>query len=224
MMDRDSLTRREACTLLGLSALAAVSGGTELASATSWEKIDHEHGIEVFRRDLPDSPLHAFKGRGVINAPMGKLIWVMGDNVHRTQWVDRLKKSVILEREDAYSSIVYQHFGTPALVAERDFVYRARARSRGDGSAVLEIGSVTHSKAPPTIGVRGELRDSSYAFIPQGDNVTLVEVVVVTDPKGSLPKWAVNLVQKSWPMNTLLALREQVKKPFVGTLPPPPVR
>jgi hypothetical protein len=223
-MDRASLTRREACTLLGLTTLAALASETELAFAATWEKIDDEHGIEVFRRNLPDTPLHAFKGRGLIDAPMGKLIWVMGDNVHRTQWVDRLKKSVILEQEDAYSSIVYQHFGTPALVAERDFVYRARARSRADGSAVLEIGSVVHPKAPPTIGVRGELRDSSYAFIPQGPNTTLVEVVVVTDPKGSLPKWAVNLVQKSWPMNTLLALREQVKKPFVGIMPAPPVR
>jgi hypothetical protein len=224
MMDHDSLSRREACTLLGLGAVAALASGTAPAWATSWEKIDHEHGIEVFRGDLPDTPLHAFKGRGLIAAPMGKLIWVMGDNVHRTQWVDRLKKSVILEQEDAYSSIVYQHFGTPALVAERDFVYRARAKSRADGSAVLEIGSVIHPKAPPTIGVRGELRDSSYTFIPKGDGATLVEVVVVTDPKGSLPKWAVNLVQKSWPMNTLLALRDQVKKPFVGTMPPPPVR
>ena len=220
----DQLTRRQASSLLSLGAIGALSTFSHDASAAEWEKIDHDQGIDVFRKDLPNTPLHAFRGRGLIEAPMGKLIWVMGDNVHRTQWVDRLKKSVILEEEDAYSSIVYQHFGTPALVAERDFVYRARARSRADGSAILEIASLTHPKAPPTVGVRGELRDSSYLFIPQGPNATVVEVVVVTDPKGSLPKWAVNMVQKSWPMNTLVALREQVRKPFVGSLPPPPIR
>lgn len=219
-----ALTRRDASSLLALGAVGALGTWSHETLAAGWEKIDDEHGIEVFKKDLPDSPLHAFRGKGIIQAPMSKLIWVMVDNAHRTDWVDRLKKSVILEQEDTYSAIVYQQFSTPALVAERDFVYRARASSRADGSAVLQIGSVQHPHAPPTVGVRGELRDTSYTFVPQGAGATLVDVTVVTDPKGSLPKWVVNLIQKSWPMNTLLALREQVKKPFVGSLPPPPIR
>jgi len=222
--ERGLLTRRQAAALLALGTTGALASWTDRVHAATWERIDDEHGIEVFKKDLPNTPLHAFRGRGLVAASMGRLIWVMGDNVHRTEWVDRLKKSVILEQEDAYSSIVYQQFSTPALVAERDFVYRARARSRSDGSALLEIASVAHPKAPPTIGVRGELRDTSYLFIPQGPDSTLVDVTVVTDPKGSLPKWVVNLIQKSWPMNTLTALREHVKKPFVGSLPPPPRR
>lgn len=221
---RGQLSRREACSLLALSTLGAFGTWSPDAAAAGWEKIDDDQGIQVFKKDLPDTPLHAFRGQGLIEAPLGKLIWVMGDNVHRTEWVDRLKKSVILEQEDAYSSIVYQHFSTPALVAERDFVYRARASSRPDGSAVLEIASVAHAKAPPTVGVRGELRDTSYVFVPKGPNATLVDVTVVTDPKGSLPKWVVNMIQKSWPKNTLTSLRQQVKKPFVGTMPPPPIR
>jgi len=35
---------------------------------------------------------------------------------------------------------------------------------------------------------------------------------VHTDPKGSLPKWLVNLVQKSWAHTTLMGLRAQVGK------------
>jgi len=218
------LSRREATSILTLGALGAVSGWSAPLLAAEWEKIDDEHGIEVFKKDLPDTALTAFRGRGIIQAPIGKLMWVMSDNVHRTEWVDRLVKSVILQQEDGYSSIVYQEFSTPALVAKRDFVYRARARSLPDGSAKLEIASVHHPHAPPTVGVRGELRDTSYLFVPKGPGATFVDVSVVTDPKGSLPKWVVNMIQKSWPMNTLMALREHVKKPFVGTLRPPPAR
>lgn len=219
-----TLSRREASGLLALGVLSALETWSEEAAAVEWEKLGHDQGIEVFKKDLPDTPLHAFRGKGLVEAPIGKLIWVMGDNIHRTEWVDRLKKSVILEQEDAYSSIVYQQFATPALVAERDFVYRARASGRADGSAVLRIASVVHPKAPPTIGVRGELRDTSYTFVPKGPNATLVDVTVVTDPKGALPKWVVNMIQKSWPMNTLTSLREHVQKPFVGTMPLPPIR
>jgi hypothetical protein len=148
---------------------------------------------------------------------------VLGDNTHRTEWVDRLKKSVILEQKGDYEFIVYQHFGSPAVIADRDFVYRAQAYSRKDGAAVLDIQSVTHPKAPATVGVRGELNYSSYVLKRVGKK-TLVDVSVSLDPKGALPGWIVNMVQKSWPMNTLKALREHVKKPFVGTLAAPPVR
>lgn len=219
-----TLTRREAGALLGLGAASAALGWAADLEAASWEKIGQDQGIEVFKKDLPGTPLHAFRGRGIVEAPLGKLVWVMSDNQHRTEWVDRLEKSVTLEQEDPYSSIVYQVFGTPPLVRKRDFVYRARARSRPDGSALLEMASVEHDKAPPTVGVRGEIRESSYLFVPQGPSATLVDVMILTDPKGALPTWVVNLVQKSWPMNTLTGLRKQVKKSFVGTKPLPPVR
>lgn len=159
----------------------------------------------------------------MVDAPMEKIIWVLGDNTHRTEWVDRLKKSVILEKKSKYDFILYQHFGSPPVVADRDFVYRAQAYSRKDGAAVLDIRSVTHPKAPLTVGVRGELEYSSYVLKRVGDK-TLVDVSVALDPKGALPGWIVNMVQKSWPVNTLKALREHVKKPFVGRLDAPPVR
>ena len=91
------------------------------------------------------------------------------------------------------------------------------------GTAVLEIKSVTHPKAPKTVGVRGELTYCHY-ILKRAGNKTIVDVAVALDPKGSLPGWVVNLVQKSWPMKTLKGLRNQVKKPFVKTLAAPPVR
>jgi hypothetical protein len=35
---------------------------------------------------------------------------------------------------------------------------------------------------------------------------------VHTDPKGSIPKWMVNLTQKSWAHTTIMGLRAQVRK------------
>lgn len=208
---------------VALALPTAVLTFSESALAASWEEIDDAHGIKVYKKDVAGSNLHAFRGVGLVDAPMEKIIWVLGDNEHRTEWVDRLKKSVILEKKGDYEFIVYQHFGSPAVISDRDFVYRAQAYSRKDGTAVLDIQSVTHPKAPPTVGVRGELKYSSYVLTRVGDK-TLVDVSVSLDPKGALPGWIVNLVQKSWPMNTLKSLREHVKKPFVGTLKAPPVR
>lgn len=221
------VSRRTMNQGLVLGGLGLVTGGvtfTDVAHAAGgWEKIDENDGITVFKKEIAGAKLHAFRGTAIVDAPMEKIMWVLADNAHRTEWVDRLKKSVILEKKSDYEFVVYQHFGSPAIISDRDFVYLARAYSRADGTAVLDINSVTHPKAPPTVGVRGELKNSTYELKRQGDK-THVDVSIVLDPKGALPAWIVNLVQKSWPMKTLSALREQVKKPFVGTLAAPPVK
>jgi hypothetical protein len=218
------LTRRRFGQAVTVTAASLTFLSPQLASAETWEEIDNQDGIQVFRMKLPGSPLHAFRGKAVVSAPLDKVIWVLSDNQHRTEWVDRLVKSIVLERRGDYESILYQHYSTPPGASDRDFVYRAKARSREDGTAVLDIASVSHPQAPPTVGVRGELTKCSYILTPQGKNKTHVDVMVMTDPKGNLPGWLINLVQKSWPRNTLMSMREHLLKPFIGRLPPPPVQ
>lgn len=220
------MSRRTLCRGLGTALVSGASASwaalvPRLAWASDWEKIDDDDGIVVYRKDMPESSLHAFRGTALVDAPLEKVLWVLADNTHRTEWVDRLQKSVILEKKGPYEFIVYQHFSSPPVISDRDFVYRARAYSTADGTAVLDIASVHHRGAPPSVGVRGELKFSSYRLQRRGDK-TYVDVAIALDPKGSLPAWVVNLVQKSWPRKTLSGLRRQVKKPFVGTLAPPP--
>ncbi len=191
------------------------------ASAGAWEKIDDDDGIEVFRQEVPGSSFLAFKGITTIDAPIEKLLGVLADNEHRTEWVDRLVTSRVVERKSEYDYVVYQHFSAPPLVSDRDYVYRGRAFRRG-ASVVLEMSSVEHPKAPKTVGVRAHLLKSSYVLTPEGKNKTRVVVEIHTDPKGDLPSWIVNMIQKSWPRNTLTAFAKQAAKPYVKALELPP--
>lgn len=189
-------------------------------AASPWEKIDDDAGIQVYRKEVPGSSFLAFKGVATLDAPIEKLLWVLADNDHRTEWVDRLVASRILERKGEFDYVVYQHFSAPPLVSDRDYVYRGRASRRADW-VVLELASVVHPKAPTTVGVRAELLKSSYAMTPVGPNKTKVIVEIHTDPKGDLPAFIVNMIQKSWPRNTLVNFANQAKKPFVGRLEMP---
>jgi hypothetical protein len=151
----------------------------------------------------------------VMNSPIGKILSVLADNEHRKEWLDRLEDSVVLERRGPYDYVVYQHFGLPVPISDRDYVYRGRAVKGAGGSVVLQMHSVTHAKAPETVGVRANLLKSKYVLTPLSAGSTSVVVEIQTDPRGWLPAWLVNLIQKSWPMKTLLALDEQAKKPYV---------
>lgn len=184
------------------------------AHAGPWEQIDQADGVTVYKKELEESSLVAFKGEMVMQSSIGRVLSVLADNEHRKEWIDRLQKSTVLERKGPYEYIVYQHFGLPFPISDRDYVYRGRATKQKNGSVVLQMHSVVHEKAPATVGVRAKLIKSKYVLTPKGD-ATHVVVEIQTDPQGWLPAWVVNLIQKSWPMKTLLALDAQAKKDYV---------
>jgi hypothetical protein len=71
------------------------------------------------------------------------------------------------------------------------------------------------------VGVRANLIRSKYELIPKGKQQTIVIVEIHTDPKGLIPTWLVNAIQKGWPRKTLVALGKQVKNSYVKRAPLP---
>ena len=52
-----------------------------------------------------------------------------------------------------------------------------------------------------------------------GGRRTRVTGVAVADPRGSIPTWVVNLYQRNWPYDTIMAMRGQAKKSGLTVLP-----
>jgi hypothetical protein len=48
-----------------------------------------------------------------------------------------------------------------------------------------------------------------------------VTLEIHSDPKGWIPKWIVNMVQRTYPIKLFKALKKQLKKSFVGKSPLP---
>lgn len=187
-----------------------------------WEFISDDDGVKVYNKDVDTSEFRAFKGITVIDAPLPRVLHVICENDHRPEWVDRLDKSVILEQNSPHDYVVYQHFGLPIIMSDRDYVYRGIATRDASGMVTLSMSSVEHDKAPEPDGIRADLQLSRYTLTAQG-NKTLVTVEIVTDPKGWLPVWFANIIQKTWPRKTLNGIRDQVKKDHVKDYPLPPI-
>ncbi|MBI3541956.1 MAG: hypothetical protein HY075_01595, partial [Deltaproteobacteria bacterium] len=83
---------------LGL-VLAAWIGFAGVASAAtapepSWEKIkDTDDGIVVFSREVPGSSVMAFKGNGVVDAPIAKVASALFDPARAKEWVLNLEET-----------------------------------------------------------------------------------------------------------------------------------
>ena len=195
------------------------------AQARSYELINQELGVDVYRSDTHEhGKLFAFKGVTTYSAPIEKVLYVLMDNEHRVDWVDRLYLAKELERVDAHNYVLYQAFELPAVMSNRDYVYRGIAtRDTDTGVVTLHLQSIEHAAAPQTVGVRANLVDSSYVLKPMPNGDTQITVEIITDPKGWLPAWLTNSIQEDWPVATLNAIRTQLDKPYTGMYPLPGV-
>lgn len=181
----------------------------------NWQFLEDKNGISVYQTKIPGTKLVGARGETTINAPLNRILFVLADIDRSLEWVDGLRISKVLEKNGLLETVVYQEFGLPWPISNRDFVFRGKAHREENGSVIIEIKSENHPLAPKTTGVRGELIESKYVLTPMGDSKTKLEVEIVCDPKGMIPTWLVNLIQKSWPRKTLTALMEQVEKPYV---------
>lgn len=193
-----------ALTLLGLTLLALTA--PPLHAAPAWEPLGLIDGVKTERQTVEGSPLFAFRGELTADIPLDVLVGTFADPAERRHWVDRYSDHTTLEKEEL-SEIYWIRFSLPPLVSDRDYVLRTVARvDREEGSLTAEITSTTHPKAPEGCCVRAEVTRTFYRFTALSRTLTHLEVEVQTDPKGLLPGWLVNLIQKSWPSKTLNGL------------------
>ncbi len=117
--------------------------------------------------------------------------------------------------------IEYDHIGTPpTIMKDRDFVCHGKLwLDLNERSLVMTIEPAADPKLPPTRYVRGELRGYWKLKAMDGRRRTFVIAEMHGDPKGSVPKWLVNLFQEGWARNTIESLRTQVAKPDIYVMP-----
>ena len=184
----------------------------------NWTFINHKQGVKVFKKDT-ENGIVAFKGEKIIQAPISKLAWVLTDNKHRLDWVDRLIKIKELEKNRTLTrGIVYQVFDLPFPFNHRYYILEGtlKVESIEEKVVTLSLKSIdSHPGISDVEGVEARLYHSKYTLSALSPYTTKVEVEIHTNPQGYIPRWVVNLVQKKWPLETLLALEIQVLKPFV---------
>jgi uncharacterized protein YndB with AHSA1/START domain len=192
------------------------------AAAEGWRVLSRAGGIVVMSREIPGSPILAFRGEAVLEAPIARVAAVLADTARKHEWVARLKEARLVREASETDRVEYNRTAVPRPAKDRDFVFRAEAEIDEPGRRiVIRMRSVEDPAVPPGAGlVRGEIVESVMILgaLPGGGR-THVILEIHADPKGAVPKWLVNLFQRTWPRVTLEGLRRQVAKPDAGEHP-----
>src|SRR5258708_2555866 len=90
--------------IIAMSPLQGAVAHADPAPLPAWEKIDDDDGITVYRREVPGSPVIAFKGEGDISASILRVASVLIDTSRATEWIDSLAQARTVKQlsEDEY--------------------------------------------------------------------------------------------------------------------------
>jgi hypothetical protein len=191
------------------------------AQGEKWELVGTKDEIVSYRREVAGSPVIAMRGEAVVDASIVRVASVLLDTARLPQWMDRLAEARRIRTEGPRHYVEYDRATVPFPLSNRDFVVETWVEvDAAKKQLLLKAHSVVDPSAPETGLVRGEVLSSTFTLtaVDHGQR-TRVVAEVHTDPKGSIPKWMVNLTQKSWAHTTIMGLRAQVRKAGVSDDP-----
>ena len=154
------------------------------------------------------------RGEGIVNAPILRVASVLVDTSRAHEWVDSVAETRTLRKVSDTEYVQWNHVATPWVLKDRDFVFSTKLELEPKASQVaLNYHSVSDPAAPKTDYVRGLFIYGKFVLTSvDSGRKTRVLAELLCDPKGSVAKWMVNLVQKDWPHSTIQRLRRQVAK------------
>ena len=195
-----------------------VSGGSARADGGrgAWERVSDKSGIVVERRSVEGSNLKEFLGRGVIAAPVARVLAVIRDGSRRAEWMPSCGGSYVVEENVAARvQVAYYRTKAPWPISDRDSVNRARIFVEPAKHRIyIPFEAIADPRVPPVKGVvRMPALRGHWILVPiEGGRATEVEYQVYANPGGRLPDWLANLASKTLPRDTIAGLRRQVQK------------
>jgi len=188
------------------------------AFGAGWEVILNDDGIRVSTREIEGQALPAFKGTGMVHAPMVDVLAVLTDTPRRVEWVHKCSDSRLLKQVTEKNRVIYSRTKAPWPVSDRDVVVRTRSSVDWEKKEIMIRFKGERSFPFPELEgvVRIPRIKGFYRLQAVGEEKTRVTYQIDASPGGSLPDWLAELTSQKIPYETIMGLRGQVKKTQVS--------
>lgn len=178
-----------------------------------WNPKKQQDGISVYSREVAGSKFKEIKVTVNIQTSLSSIIALFKDVPAYTSWVYLCDKSETVmqgrETEDYY----YSETAAPWPISNRDVVVYSRVRQDPDTKVVTSESENVTGLVPEKKGiVRIPMLKSVWTLIPKENSTVDVSYELSVDPGGWIPAWLVNLTMATGPYNTILSMREELKK------------
>lgn len=214
------MRKHASATALAAAACLLGAASPALAVDDSWTLIGEKNGVKSYKKSLPGTKFMGFAGDGVVDVDIAKVMQNALDLSRYTEYVDLLAEQQVLEvREHDFT--VWQHYDLSWPVQDRDYALRGIVEPDAEKKSVTLVWkSITDARIPvKDCCVRAEITRTFFRFTALPGGKTRIECEIMTDPRGQIPAWMANMVQKNWPYNTIKGHEKQAKKADVKPHP-----
>ncbi len=174
------------------------------ADKHNWQRVTDENNIQVYVLEAGDSDIVKAKAQSKIKAPLKKIKATLDDISHRHEWIPYLKVSKALSKYKNNRRIEYSHFKAPWPASDRDFVYEIELVSETENKLIYKMASVESALMPVDENkIRADLFETIYTLTVIDEQTTEVSLTFHADPKGWLPNWVINIIQRVLPFKIL---------------------
>ncbi len=194
-------------------------------SSYHWQKSCNTEGLTIYWSKVEGSQVIAFRGEGIVDAPIEKVASIIIDTTRATEWIDSLVSSKVVRSLSPTEFIEYDHVGIPfpfdTLMSDRDFVSHVYLEADPPSRRLTVTYLPVEDDQAPVLRkyTRGTMT-CVFKMVPMSiSDETYVEAEIHCDPKGGVPKWLVNFFQEGWPQTTFDNLRKQARKADIRVSP-----
>lgn len=187
----------------------------------AWRIREEKKGTTIFEADRHEATgIVPIKAQTHFNYSMPIILSVISDTPKKKDWVPNLSEGYIVDQISKYERVEYARYDSPWPFNDRVFVIRTKGiYNKKENSVKIEIRSIEHPKTPHNKDhVRGQTHIGNVFMKAVGPNKTFFEIVLLTDFKGNIPTWIINMVQRKWPYKMFKLLRKQLAKPDIKVL------
>lgn len=216
------MTKKTYLTLvLSLSVLLPGFLATSLAfgeTEPEWTEVAKSDIVTVYRKEVPGSSVYAYKGEARIAAPLDKVISIIFDTERRTEWAERVSVAKLIKKPSPFEKWEYFVTRVPWPLLNRDFVTHSTITPNKEKKTLtLYVKSEELPEYPEQKGlIRGMIHFARFEMKSvDGGKATELLAESHADPRGMIPAFVVNIIQKTFPQKTIANILKQAAKPDI---------
>ena len=113
-----------------------------------------------------------------------------------------------------FDKIEYSVYDSPWPFSDRSFLVHIKSIANVEKKMLtIKLNSIVLDEVPPNKNyVRGFTYNGDVILKNDGKGNSYFQVLFLTDFKGNIPKWIVNMVQLGWPKKMIKSLTKQIKR------------
>ncbi len=187
-----------------------------------WKLKEEKDGIKVFSAPQhKESGVIPIKANTLIHYSLPRILSVLATTERKKEWIPNLMEAYTVEKKSKYERVEYTLYDSPWPFDDRAFVISTKGRyNEKDQTIFIDIESMEHEKVPLNPDhVRGKTYIGSIFMRGVNQEETFFEITLLTDFKGNIPTWIINMVQKKWPYKMFKNIKTQLAKDDIQIWP-----